>query len=155
MTLNGRSRDGVEHAVARLAARAGGARIDGIAADAATAEGAAAIVADLPRADILVNNLGIFELKPFFDIPDADGGASSSQRAEPRAPRAAYAAGQRAPGLGAHSFSSRARGALNIPREMTHYGMTKTAQLAVSRGLARSSSPPPASPSTPSCRARP
>jgi NAD(P)-dependent dehydrogenase (short-subunit alcohol dehydrogenase family) len=136
VTLNGRSREGVERAVARLAAQAGGARIDGIAADAATESGAQAIIAHLPRSDILVNNLGIFETKPFFEIPDADwrrffetnvlSGVRLSRH---------YAPAMRERGWGRILFVS-SESALNIPREMIHYGMTKTAQLAVSRGLA-------------------
>jgi NAD(P)-dependent dehydrogenase (short-subunit alcohol dehydrogenase family) len=136
VTLNGRSREGVEQAVARLAARAGAARIDGVAADAATAAGAAAIIAHLPRADILVNNLGIFEAKPFFDIPDADWLRffETNVLSGVRLARH-YTPAMRAQGWGRILFVS-SESALNIPREMIHYGMTKTAQLAVSRGLA-------------------
>src|SRR5258708_38799255 len=72
VTLNGRGADGVEQALARLRATVPDAKADGVAADAATAAGASTIIARLPTVDILVNNLGIFEAKPFFDIPDAD-----------------------------------------------------------------------------------
>src|SRR5258708_174868 len=70
--LNGRGADGVEQALARLRAAVPDAKAEGVAADAATAAGANAIIARLPTVDILVNNLGIFQPKPFFEIPDAD-----------------------------------------------------------------------------------
>jgi NAD(P)-dependent dehydrogenase (short-subunit alcohol dehydrogenase family) len=136
VTLHGRSRDSVERAKARLAERAVGARVDGIVADGATAAGAAAIIAQLPRVDILVNNLGIFEAKPFFEIPDAawltffETNVLSGVRLARH-----YAPAMREKGWGRILFVS-SESALNIPREMIHYGVTKTAQLAVSRGLA-------------------
>ncbi|HEY0526220.1 MAG TPA: SDR family oxidoreductase [Stellaceae bacterium] len=136
VTLNGRSQESVDRALARLRAAVPDARADGVAADAATAEGAEAIVAHLPAVDILVNNLGIFEPKDFFDIPDEDwrrffevnvlSGVRLSRL---------YAPGMAERGWGRILFVSSESG-LNIPREMIHYGMTKTAQLAVSRGLA-------------------
>ncbi|MGO8916722.1 MAG: SDR family NAD(P)-dependent oxidoreductase [Stellaceae bacterium] len=136
VTLNGRSRERVERAVALLASRAAGAPIDGIAADAATAAGAAAIIAHRPRTDILVNNLGIFETKPFFEIPDSDWLRffETNVLSGVRLARH-YAPAMREQGWGRILFVS-SESALNIPREMIHYGMTKTAQLAVSRGLA-------------------
>jgi len=136
VTLNGRSTERVEAAVARLRAELPGARIDGIALDLGHAEGCAGLVRRLPAVDILVNNLGIFEPKPFVDIPDADwlrffevnvlSGIRLSRH---------YVAGMRASDWGRIIFVSSESG-LQIPAEMVHYGMTKTAQLAVARGLA-------------------
>ena len=122
---------------ARAAARVGAeAQADGVAADCATAEGAEAVFARVPEVDILVNNLGIYERKPFFEIPDADwlrlfevnvlSGVRFARR---------YAPAMAKRGWGRVLFVS-SESALNIPREMIHYGMTKTAQLAISRGLA-------------------
>jgi NAD(P)-dependent dehydrogenase (short-subunit alcohol dehydrogenase family) len=136
VTINGRGAEGVEQALSRLRAAVPDAKVDGVAADAATAAGASALVARLPVVDILVNNLGIFEVKPFFEIPDADwlrffetnvlSGVRLSRH---------YAPAMRERGWGRILFISSESG-LNIPREMVHYGMTKTAQLAISRGLA-------------------
>jgi NAD(P)-dependent dehydrogenase (short-subunit alcohol dehydrogenase family) len=134
--VNGRSSASVDRALARLREAVPGAALDGVPADAATAEGAEALLATAPDIDVLVNNLGIFEPKPFFEIPDEDWrrffevNVLSGVRLARR-----YAPGMRERGWGRIIFVS-SESALNIPREMIHYGMTKTAQLAVSRGLA-------------------
>ena len=91
-----------------------------------------------PEADVLVNNMGIFEPKPFEEIPDADwmrffeANVMSGVRLSRH-----YVAGMRARNWGRIVFVSSESG-LQIPVEMIHYGMTKTAQLAVARGLAES-----------------
>jgi len=72
VVLNGRKEHSVREAVARLAGQIRGARVEGIAADLATADGAARFIDKIPAADILVNNLGIFDPKPFGEIPDSD-----------------------------------------------------------------------------------
>src|SRR5229473_8013679 len=136
VVLNGRGAQGVEQALSRLRAAVPDAKAEGVAADAATAAGANAIIARVPAVDILVNNLGIFEAKPFFEIPDEDwmrffetnvlSGVRLSRH---------YAPAMRERGWGRILFVS-SESALNIPKEMVHYGMTKTAQLAISRGLA-------------------
>jgi NAD(P)-dependent dehydrogenase (short-subunit alcohol dehydrogenase family) len=136
VTVNGRGSEGVERAVKRIREALPGAAVEGIAVDAATAEGAELLAARLPAIDILVNNLGIFEPKPFFDIPDEDWrrffeiNVLSGVRLARR-----YGPGMRDRGWGRILFIS-SESALNIPLEMVHYGMTKTAQLAVARGLA-------------------
>jgi NAD(P)-dependent dehydrogenase (short-subunit alcohol dehydrogenase family) len=132
--LNGRRQEGVDRALARFAAA--GLAAGGVAADAATEEGAAALIARVPAPDILVNNLGIFEPKPFFEIPDEDWrrffevNVLSGVRLARH-----YGPLMRSHGWGRILFVS-SESALNIPREMIHYGMTKTAQLAIARGLA-------------------
>jgi NAD(P)-dependent dehydrogenase (short-subunit alcohol dehydrogenase family) len=132
--VNGRRQDGVDRALARLADA--GLAAGGVAADVASEAGADALLARVPDVDILVNSLGIFEPKPFFEIPDEDWrrffevNVLSGVRLARR-----YAPHMRARGWGRILFVSSESG-LNIPREMIHYGMTKTAQLAVSRGLA-------------------
>ncbi|MFD1951587.1 SDR family NAD(P)-dependent oxidoreductase [Sphingomonas arantia] len=108
----------------------------GVLADVATAEGAAAIVAAVPDIDILVNNLGIYESKPFAEITDDDwrrffevnvlSGARLSR---------AYFPGMLARDWGRVIFIASESGVM-VPPDMIHYGMTKTAQLAISRGLA-------------------
>ena len=136
--VNGRSQGSVDAATARLAAKFPRAKIEGVAADLATASGAAAFLERTGSADILVNNLGIFEPKPFGEITDDDwhrffdtnvlSGIRLSRHMLP---------GMRQRNWGRIVFIS-SESALNIPAEMIHYGMTKTAQLAVSRGLAES-----------------
>ena len=134
--LNGRTEEGVDAALARLRKAVPDAKAEGVAADAASSAGAEGIFARVAEVEILVNNLGIFEQKPFFDIPDGDwlrffetnvlSGVRMARR---------YASRMRERNWGRILFVSSESG-LNIPKEMIHYGMTKTAQLAISRGLA-------------------
>lgn len=136
LVLNGRSEGSVKAAVERLQAELPGASLAGVAADVATAEGCAKLGAELPAVDILVNNAGIFEPKDFFAIPDADW----SKMFETNVMSGVRLARLYMPGMlernwGRVVFIS-SESALNIPVEMIHYGFSKTAQLAVSRGLA-------------------
>lgn len=135
--VNGRSKAGVEAAVAKLREAVPGAQVRGVAADLATASGCDALVSEVPDVDILVNNAGIFGPKDFFEIPDAewarfyDVNVLSGVRLS-----RAYLPGMASREWGRVIFIS-SESALNIPEDMIHYGMTKTAQLAVSRGLAK------------------
>ncbi|QBE64913.1 SDR family NAD(P)-dependent oxidoreductase [Pseudoduganella lutea] len=133
--VNGRSQQGVDDAVARL----GGpqASVSGFAGDLATASGCAQLTAAYPDVDILVNNLGIFGPQDFFDTPDSewDRFFQTNVMSGVRLAKA-YAQGMVARGWGRIVFIS-SESALNIPADMIHYGFTKTAQLAVSRGLAK------------------
>jgi NAD(P)-dependent dehydrogenase (short-subunit alcohol dehydrogenase family) len=138
VVINGRHQNTVNAAVKRLTERVPQAKIEGVAADLAKPDGVAAFVRDASETDILVNNLGIFEPKPFDAITDDDwqrffetnvmSGVRLSRHYLPSMVRR---------GWGRIVFISSESG-LNIPVEMVHYGMTKTAQLAVSRGLAES-----------------
>jgi NAD(P)-dependent dehydrogenase (short-subunit alcohol dehydrogenase family) len=136
VVVTGRTQARVDEAIAAIANDVQGARLTGVAADLGTAEGAALLIAAVPEADILVNNLGIFEPKGFFDIPDEDWqrffevNVMSGVRLARH-----YAQGMARRGWGRIQFLSSESG-VQIPVEMVHYGMTKTAQLAVSRGLA-------------------
>jgi NAD(P)-dependent dehydrogenase (short-subunit alcohol dehydrogenase family) len=137
VVLNGRKQAGADAAVKRLAGEVAGAKIRGIGADVSTEEGCRALVAALPEVDILVNNAGIFEPKDFFEIPDADWSRffEVNVMSGIRLSRA-YLKGMLKRNWGRIIFISSESG-LNIPTEMIHYGMTKTAQLAISRGLAK------------------
>jgi NAD(P)-dependent dehydrogenase (short-subunit alcohol dehydrogenase family) len=136
VVITGRKQGSVDEALARLRESLPNAKVDGVAADCASAAGAEAVFARVPEVDILVNNLGIYERKPFFDIPDADwlrffetnvlSGIRFSRH---------YAPAMKKKGWGRILFVSSESG-LNVPKEMIHYGMTKTAQLTISRGLA-------------------
>lgn len=136
VVVTGRTQARVDEALAAIRAAQPDAKLSGVAADLGTAEGAAHLIAEMPEADILVNNLGIFEPKAFFDIPDEDwqrffevnvmSGVRLSRH---------YAQGMAQRGWGRIQFVSSESG-VQIPAEMVHYGMSKTAQLAVSRGLA-------------------
>jgi NAD(P)-dependent dehydrogenase (short-subunit alcohol dehydrogenase family) len=138
VVINGRSQASVDAAAARLAARFPRAKIEGVAADVATASGAAAFLDRCGDADILVNNLGIFEPKPFEEITDDDWHRffDTNVLSGIRLSRHVLA-GMRQRNWGRIVFISSESG-LNIPVEMIHYGMTKTAQLAIARGLAQS-----------------
>jgi NAD(P)-dependent dehydrogenase (short-subunit alcohol dehydrogenase family) len=135
--LNGRSAHSVERATGELRARFPGAGIEGIAADLATAEGATRLIQRAPRTDILVNNVGIFELRPFFDTTDADWERhfQTNVMSGVRLSRH-YLREMLTRNWGRIVFIS-SESALNIPPDMIHYGMTKTAQLAIARGLAK------------------
>ena len=115
-----------------------GDEVSGIAADLSTAEGVALLVRHLPEVDILVNNLGIFEPKPFEEIPDEDWLRffETNVLSGVRLTRH-YLPGMRRQDWGRIVFVSSESG-VQIPAEMVHYGMTKTAQLAIARGVAES-----------------
>jgi NAD(P)-dependent dehydrogenase (short-subunit alcohol dehydrogenase family) len=136
VVVNGRTQAKVDAAVAAIAKLAPGAKVRGVAADVSTAAGCNALVADLPEVDILINNAGIFEPKGFFDIPDEDWNRffEVNVMSGVRLSRA-YMRGMLKRNWGRIVFIS-SESALNIPTEMIHYGVTKTSQLALSRGLA-------------------
>jgi NAD(P)-dependent dehydrogenase (short-subunit alcohol dehydrogenase family) len=134
--VNGRSQPRVDAAVEQLRKEFPKATIDGVAADLSV--GVADFIKRAGEADILVNNLGIFEPKAFAEITDADWHRffDTNVMSGIRLSRH-YLPPMVARGWGRIVFISSESG-LNIPAEMIHYGMTKTAQLAVSRGLAES-----------------
>ena len=135
--VNGRSQSSVDEVVAQLGAETGG-DVQGFAGDLSTAASAEELARRYPDVEILINNLGIFEPKPFEEIPDADwlrffdvnvlSGVRLARLFLPAMRRANW---------GRIIFISSESG-VQIPAEMIHYGMTKTAQLAVSRGTRRS-----------------
>jgi len=135
VVVNGRTQAGVDEAVERLTRETGGT-LEGYAGDLATAAAAQALVGAFPDIEILVNNLGIFEAKPFESIPDEDWRRffEVNVLSGVRLARLCLPA-MRARDWGRIIFIS-SESAIQIPAEMVHYGMTKTAQLAVSRGLA-------------------
>jgi NAD(P)-dependent dehydrogenase (short-subunit alcohol dehydrogenase family) len=136
VVVNGRSEASVAAARAEIQGAVPQARIEAFVGDLATAPAADALAARFPAVDVLVNNLGIFEPKPFEQIPDDDwrrffdvnvlSGVRLSRL---------YLPGMKQRNWGRIVFISSESG-VQIPAEMIHYGMTKTAQLAVSRGLA-------------------
>jgi NAD(P)-dependent dehydrogenase (short-subunit alcohol dehydrogenase family) len=135
--VNGREPSSVDQVVAALRSSTKG-DVMGFAGDLSAAASAEALARRHPDIEILVNNLGIFEPKPFEEIPDVDwmrffdvnvlSGVRLARLALPSMKRANW---------GRIIFIS-SESAVQIPSEMIHYGMTKTAQLAVSRGLAES-----------------
>jgi NAD(P)-dependent dehydrogenase (short-subunit alcohol dehydrogenase family) len=134
--VNGRSTKRVDEALSALNKAGVSGNLEGLAADLGTADGARATIDRFPEVDILVNNLGIFETKPFESITDADwlhifevnilSGVRLSRHYLPAMKRRNW---------GRIVFISSESG-VQIPTEMIHYGMTKTAQLAIARGLA-------------------
>jgi NAD(P)-dependent dehydrogenase (short-subunit alcohol dehydrogenase family) len=136
VTINGRGEERVAAALREMRSAIPDARVEGIAADLATADGVAAFVAKAADADILVNNLGTAAPKAFADTTDEDwlnlfqinvmSGVRMTRHYLPAMVKR---------GWGRVVFIS-SESAVNIPKEMIDYGMTKTAQLAISRGLA-------------------
>lgn len=137
VVVHGRKQSAVDEAIARLKSEVSDAQLRGVAADLGTAQGCAQLVQAVPACDILVNNVGIFELKDFFETPDEDWTRffEVNVMSGVRLSRA-YAPGMAQKGWGRIVFIS-SESALNIPADMIHYGFTKTANLSVSRGLAK------------------
>ena len=136
VVVNGRTSERVEAAIALIREDFPSAQLTGIPADLATADGCADLLERLPSVEILVNNVGIFEPKPFEEIPDGDwlrffetnvmSGVRLTRHYLPR---------MRARNWGRVVFVA-SESAVQIPAEMIHYGMTKTAQVAIARGVA-------------------
>jgi NAD(P)-dependent dehydrogenase (short-subunit alcohol dehydrogenase family) len=137
VVLNGRKREEIAGAIARLKAEVPGAEARGAAGDLGSAQGCAALVAAEPSTDILINNAGIFELGDFFETGDDvwDRHTAINVMSGVRLSRA-YLPGMGQRGWGRVIFIS-SESALNIPVDMIHYGVTKAADLALSRGLAK------------------
>jgi NAD(P)-dependent dehydrogenase (short-subunit alcohol dehydrogenase family) len=137
VVINGRSKANVERAVVALVADVVGADIRGHAADVGSSEGCAALLQSHPDVDILVNNVGIFGPQDFFETADEtwlrffEVNVMSGVRLSRH-----YLPGMMTRGWGRVIFIS-SESAINIPADMIHYGFTKTADLAVSRGLAK------------------
>jgi len=136
--VNGRTSRRVEAAIRSLRDDYPDAQLSSAPFDLANAAGTDALATAFPAVDVLVNNLGIFEPKPFEDISDADWMRffETNVMSGVRLSRA-YLARMRARDWGRILFVSSESG-INIPVEMIHYGVTKTAQLAVARGIAES-----------------
>jgi len=136
--VNGRTQERVDAAMTGIRTQDRRAKVDGIVADFSSVSGADALIAKLPSLDLLVNNVGIFEPKPFAEIPDADWfrffeiNVMSGVRLTRH-----YLAGMLEKNWGRILFIS-SESAVQIPAEMVHYGMTKTAQIAIARGVAES-----------------
>jgi NAD(P)-dependent dehydrogenase (short-subunit alcohol dehydrogenase family) len=136
--INGRTEESVSAALSEITGSVPNAKIEGLAGDLATPQAAGLLGTKFPTVDILVNNLGIFEPKPFDQVSDDDwrrffdvnvlSGVRLSRM---------YLSGMKERGWGRIVFIS-SESAIATPGGMIHYGMTKTAQLAVSRGLAES-----------------
>lgn len=136
--LNGRTKKRVDTAIVEVRSKFPDAEVDGIVGDFSDASGAETLIEKLAEVDVLVNNVGIFEPKPFQEIPDEDwyrffevnvmSGVHLSRH---------YLAGMLEKKWGRILFISSESG-VQIPAEMVHYGMTKTAQIAVARGIAES-----------------
>jgi len=138
VVVNGRTEARVNAALEKIRHHHKTADLQGVAADLGTAAGVEAFVKRVPHADVLINNLGIFEPKPFAEIPDAEwlrffevnvlSGVRLSRH---------YLPGMLKNNWGRIIFIS-SESAFQVPAEMVHYGMTKTAQIAIARGLAES-----------------
>ncbi|WP_110656671.1 SDR family NAD(P)-dependent oxidoreductase [Salinicola halimionae] len=137
VTVTGRTQARVDDAIATLKQALPTATVDGVAADLGTAEGCQSLIDRKPDCDILINNVGIFGPKDFFEISDEewqqffDVNVMSAVRLSRH-----YAQGMKQRDWGRIQFLS-SESALNIPAEMVHYGMTKSAVQSISRGLAK------------------
>lgn len=137
VTVVGRTRANVDKAVGTLVTAISSEHIQGVAADLSTSQGAQTLLDAVPHADILVNNLGIYSAKPVFELDDADWqtmfdvNVFSAARLSKH-----YAPQMKAQGWGRLIFIS-SESAQNIPVEMVHYGVSKAAMQALSRGWAK------------------
>jgi NAD(P)-dependent dehydrogenase (short-subunit alcohol dehydrogenase family) len=136
VVINGRTQARVDSAMEKIRREISKTDVVGIAADLSNADGVRSLTKQVPEADILINNLGIFEPKPFAEISDADwlrffeANVMSGVRLSRY-----YLPGMLRKKWGRIIFISSESGQ-QIPAEMVHYGMTKTAQIAVARGIA-------------------
>ena len=137
VVVNGRTQAKVDEALANLKRKVPAADAQGFAGDLSNAAGCDALLKAFPQTDILVNNVGIYEAKPFFDIPDDDWERffQVNVMSGVRLTRG-YMKGMLERNWGRIIFLSSESG-VNIPDDMLHYGFTKTAVLALSRGLAK------------------
>ena len=137
VVVNGLTQEAVDRAVASIRAAVPGAELHGVAADLAAAAGCDALVKAEPACEILVNNVGIYGPLDFFDIPDSEWTRffEVNVMSGVRLSRA-YMPAMLERNWGRIVFLSSESG-LNIPPDMIHYGFTKTAVLAIARGLAK------------------
>lgn len=137
VVIVGREQGRVDAALAKLREAGGSDKVRGVAADAGTVEGCQALIVAQPQADILINNLGIYGARDFHDIDDAlwEEYFQVNVMSGVRLARH-YSQGMRRRGWGRIQFIS-SESALNIPTEMVHYGVSKTALQGLSRGLAK------------------
>lgn len=139
VVVNGRNQAAIDKAIMAIsqAVPTAAKLLRGVAADLGSAEGCDRLVKAEPTADILVNNVGIYGLRDFFETPDSDWARffEVNVMSGVRLSRA-YAPGMVKKKWGRIVFISSESG-LNIPADMIHYGFTKTGNLAVSRGLAK------------------
>src|SRR5438132_239247 len=140
VVITGRTQNRVEAALKRIQKDIRDAKVSGIAADLATARGCAKCVEAMPAIDVLVNNLGMYEPKPFEKITDDEWHAiiETNFMSGVRLCRR-YLPGMNTANWGRIIFIS-SESAVNIPVEMIHYGVTKTMQVALGRGLAETTS---------------
>ncbi len=137
VVVNGRDEGRLEGAVARLRAAVPGAAVSGVAADVADPEQVRLLLDSVGEVDILVNNVGLFEVAPFEQVSDDDwqryfdvnvmSGVRLSRHLLPR---------MLAQGWGRIIFIGSESG-VNVPADMVHYGLTKAAMLALANGLAK------------------
>ena len=138
IVINGRTAERVKAAAEKIRMELRGAEITELAADLGTAEGINKLIEQVPSADVLVNNLGIFDIKPFLEIPDSEWLRffETNVMSGVRLTRH-YLPGMLEKKWGRVIFISSESGQ-QIPPEMVHYGMTKSAQIAIARGVAES-----------------
>ena len=136
VVITGRTQERVDGAVEALRRETSNAKISGVAADLATLAGTNKCIGAVPSVDVLINNLGIYEPKPFEKITDEEWHAiiETNFTSGVRLSRH-YLPQMKTANWGRVVFIS-SESAVNIPVEMIHYGVTKTMQVALARGLA-------------------
>src|SRR5438876_8980299 len=134
--VNGRSEARVTEAIAAIRAHIPSARLDALALDLSKADATMETIKRFPDVDVLVNNLGVYQPKPFEQITDSEWSAiiETNVLSGVRLSRH-YLPRMKTAGWGRIIFIS-SESAVNIPVEMIHYGVTKTMQVALARGLA-------------------
>lgn len=135
VVINGRSEKSVDAAIARLATAS--SAVAGFAGDLGTEVDCSRLIAEHPHFDIVINNLGVYGPQDYFENPDSEWERffQTNVMSGVRLSRA-YAPAMIERGWGRIVFVS-SESAINIPADMIHYGFTKAAQLAISRGLAK------------------
>jgi len=134
--VNGRTKHRAGEAVEKLKNLIPGANVTGVAADFSKVGEVNSLLEQIPHVDILINNVGIFEPKPFTEIPDEDWFSFYEVNVLSGVRLSRYYLPLMLKNNWGRIIFISSESAINIPEEMIHYGMTKTAQLAISRGLA-------------------
>ena len=137
VVLHGRTSERVEQAVARLRAQGHGVQVSGVAGDFAIEDDVRRVLGALSAVDILVNNVGLFEVKPFAAVTDEDWRLFHDVNVMSAVRLSRHLLpGMLARGWGRIVFVSSESG-VNVPADMIHYGVSKAALLALSNGLAK------------------
>lgn len=136
LVVHGRGEDTVAAAIGRIRQEVSGAKLQGVAADIGNAEGCADLIRAVPQVDILVNNMGVYEFKPFFELEDDDWHAAFEINVLSGVRLTRHYLKRMLDGDWGRVVFVSSDAAVLVSKEMVHYGFSKAAQLLIARGAA-------------------